>query len=433
VIEDGVKLLVNLEHRGAVGGDQSTGDGAGLLLQIPDVFFRQGGAGLDFDLPIAGNYGVGMFYLPANEANSERCRRAIARIAAEEGTEVLGWRNVPVDHGHLGELSLATRPQISQVFLSRTSIDACDFERKLYIIRRLIEKEVGAWGEEYAKYFYACSLSSRTLLYKGMLTGTQLITFFPDLAQPDFASSFALAHQRYSTNTLPTWPLAQPFRFLAHNGEINTLRGNINRMRAREALLKSDFFEEEIEKLKPIIIDGGSDSAMLDNVLELLVMGGRTIPQAVMMMIPEAWGTKFHMSADKRAFYEYYANIMEPWDGPAAIAFTDGRFIGGTLDRNGLRPCRYSVTKDGLVVLASETGVLDIAADRIVRRGRLQPGKMLLVDLRQNRVVPDKEIKAKIARAKPYRHWLQENRIELRGLFAPSVIPPEDPKLLRRK
>jgi len=433
VVEDGVKVLVNLEHRGAVGGDLSTGDGAGLLLQIPDTFFRQKGAGLGFDLPAAGDYGVGSLFLPMNKANAERCRRAVNRIAGEEGTEVLGWRSVPVDHSHLGELSLGTRPQISQVFLSRAGTDACDFERKLYVIRRLIEKEVTGWGEDYTSYFHICSLSGRTILYKGMLTGTQLITFFPDLAEKDFMSSFALAHQRYSTNTLPTWPLAQPFRFMAHNGEINTLRGNINRMRGREAFLHSGLFGEDIEKLKPILIEGGSDSAIFDNMLELLVMGGRTIPHAMMMMIPEAWGTKFHMSADKRAFYEYHASIMEPWDGPAAIAFTDGRFIGGTLDRNGLRPCRYTITKDGLVVLASETGVLDLPPERVARHGRLQPGKMLLVDLQQNRVVPDNETKAKISRAKPYRHWLQENSIELRGLFSPSVVPREEARLLRRK
>jgi glutamate synthase (NADPH/NADH) large chain len=433
VVEDGVKVLVNLEHRGAVGGDLATGDGAGLLLQIPDRFFRQEGAGLDFDLPPAGDYAVGSIYLPMNEANAGRCRRALIKAAEAEGTEVLGWRDVPVNPGTLGELSLVTRPKIVQLFLSRAGIDACDFERKLYVIRRLAEKEIAAWGEEYTRYFYVCSLSGRTILYKGMLTGTQLITFFPDLAQQDFMSNFALAHQRYSTNTLPTWPLAQPFRFMAHNGEINTLRGNINRMRGREAFLQSALFEEDIEKLKPVLIEGGSDSAIFDNMLELLVMGGRTIPHAVMMMIPEAWGTKFHMSADKRAFYEYHASIMEPWDGPAAITFTDGRFIGGTLDRNGLRPCRYTMTKDGLVVLSSETGVLELPPERIARHGRLQPGKMLLVDLRQNRVVPDNEIKAKIARSRPYRHWLQENRIELRGLFSPSVVPKEEPKLLRRK
>ncbi len=433
VVQDGATVLVNLEHRGAVGGDRATGDGAGLLLQVPDVFFRGHGAGLGFELPRSGDYAVGMLFLPRIEANAERCIRAFERIAVGEGAEVLGWREVPVEPSHLGQLSLETRPRISQVFVSRAGLDACDFERKLYLIRRLVEKEVEAWGEEYTRYFYVCSLSSRTILYKGMLTGTQLTTFFPDLSQPDFASSFALVHQRYSTNTWPTWPLAQPFRLLAHNGEINTLRGNINRMRAREALLASALFDEDIEKIKPVIVEGGSDSAIFDNVLELLVMGGREIPHAVMMMIPEAWGTKFHMSADKRAFYEYYANIMEPWDGPAAIAFTDGRFIGGTLDRNGLRPCRYTVTKDGVVVLASETGVLDIPADMISRRGRLQPGKMLLVDLRQNRVVPDNEIKSRVSRARPYRHWLQENQIELRGLFAPSVIPREDPEALRRK
>jgi glutamate synthase (NADPH/NADH) large chain/glutamate synthase (ferredoxin) len=427
VVQDAVQILVNLEHRGAVGADKATGDGAGLLLQIPDAFFRQA---LGKPLPEAGAYAVGMIFLPADAAPAARCVAAVEAAARSEGAEVLAWRNVPTSGSHLGELARSTQPVVRQVFLGRSGIADDAFERKLYVIRRRAEKEVASWTGVDVSPFYISSLSSRTVVYKGMLRGTQLAAFYPDLGDPAFASAFAVVHQRYSTNTFPTWRLAQPFRMLGHNGEINTLRGNVTHMRAREADLACDLLGDDVARLLPVVVEGGSDSAMFDNVLELLVMAGRSLPHAAMMMVPEAWGPKFHMSDDKRAFYEYHAAIMEPWDGPAALVFTDGRYIGATLDRNGLRPCRYTVTRDGYVVLASETGVLEFAPERILRRGRLQPGKMLLVDLAQNRIVPDNEIKAKISRQKPYRRWVKDNRIELRGLFTPAEVSAEDPRVL---
>ena len=431
LVEDAVRVLVNLEHRGAIGGDKATGDGAGLLMQIPDRFFRQQCKG--FNLPPAGQYGVGMIFLPTDPDTGERCRKALEKTIRAEGCEVLGWREVPVDPSHLGDFSRATQPHIAQVIVAFDSADADAFERKLYVIRRVVEKEVASWDYANAEQFYVASLSARTIVYKGMLTGTQLLTFFGDLSDPDFQCAYSLVHQRYSTNTLPSWQLAQPFRYLAHNGEINTLRGNINHMRAREAVFASELFGDDIGKLRPVIVDGGSDSAMIDNAVELLVAAGRSLPHSVMMLVPAAWGAKYHMSADTRAFYQFHSAFMEPWDGPAALAFTDGRYIGGTLDRNGLRPCRYTLTRDGVIVLASETGVLDFAPESILQRGRLQPGKMLLVDLEQHRIVPDTEIKAQMSRRRQYRRWVSDNGIELRGLLAPAEVEKEDPDRLRVK
>src|SRR3990172_717128 len=430
IVEHAVSVLVNLEHRGAIGGDKSTGDGAGLLLQIPDAFFRYGCRDLSFPLPPRGQYAAGLVFLPTDADLADRCVNTLERHAREEGCPVLGWRHVPVNADPLGELARMTRPAIRQCFLSRGSFDGGAFERKLYVIRRLAEKEVGSFSDCDASQFYIPSLSSRTIVYKGLLTGSQLTTFFPDLRDPSFASAFAVVHQRYSTNTLPTWHLAHPYRFLAHNGEINTLRGNINRMRAREAMIESELFGDDLEKIKPVIIEEGSDSAIFDNALELLVMAGRSLPHAMMMMVPEAFGPKFHMSEDKRAFYEYHSAIMEPWDGPAALVFSDGRYIGATLDRNGLRPARYTITRDGMIVMASETGVMDFPASQIFQKGRLQPGKMFLVDLEQKRIVPDNEIKSRISRQRPYRHWVKDNRIDMRGLFNPPEIPPEIPEVL---
>jgi len=433
VVADAVGVLVNLEHRGAVGGDKATSDGAGVLVQVPHEFFQAGCPAGGFRLPGPGDYAVGMVFLTRDAALAERAMSALERIAADEGIETIGWRDVPTNPEPLGDFARQTMPAIRQLFLARGAMAPDAFERKLYVVRRLAEKHLASWDSAAAEQFYIASLSSRTIVYKGMLVGTQLPVFYPDLADERFASAFALVHQRYSTNTFPSWQLAQPFRMLAHNGEINTLRGNVNRMRAREASLASPLFGGDIERLKPIIDERGSDSSMLDNALELLVMAGRSLPHAMMMLVPEAWGAKYTMSDDQRAFYEYHSAFMEPWDGPAALAFTDGRYIGATLDRNGLRPARYTVTRDGLVVLASETGVLDIPPDRILTRGRLQPGKMLLVDLRQNRIIPNNEIKARISRQKPYRHWVKDNRIELRGLLMPAEPPPADPKVLRQK
>ncbi|MFC1806274.1 glutamate synthase large subunit, partial [Planctomycetota bacterium] len=432
VVADSVQILVNLEHRGAIGGDKATGDGAGLLLQMPDAFLRNELGAEGIELPEVGDYAVGMVFLPTALTLRDRCIAALDHAAEEEGCEVLGWRQVPIDTSPLGEFAGGHLPDIRQFILARGAIERDAFERKLYVIRRVVENQVQSWDGDTSQ-FSVPSLSCRKIVYKGMLIGTQLATFYPDLCDERFASAYAIIHQRYSTNTFPSWQLAQPFRMLAHNGEINTLRGNVNRMRAREAIFESGLLGDDVERLKPIIWEDGSDSAMLDNAVELLVLGGRSLPHALMMLVPEAWGAKYLMGEDKRAFYEYHAAFMEPWDGPAALAVTDGRYIGATLDRNGLRPCRYTVTRDGLVVMASETGVLDIEAERILHRGRLQPGKMLLVDLEQHRIIPDREIKARISRQRPYRHWVKDNRIELRGLLMPSDIPTMSPKVLRRK
>jgi glutamate synthase domain-containing protein 2/glutamate synthase domain-containing protein 1/glutamate synthase domain-containing protein 3 len=433
IVEHAVQVLVNLEHRGAIGGDKTTGDGAGLLLQIPDAFFRFGCHDLTFPLPPQGQYAAGLVFLPTDPVLADRCVKTVERNAREEGCPVLGWREVPVNSDTLGELARMTQPAIRQCFLSGGSFEGDTFERKLYVIRRLAEKEVLSFTDCDASQFYIPSLSSRTIVYKGLLNGSQLTTFFPDLRDASFTSAFAVVHQRFSTNTLPTWHLAHPFRFLAHNGEINTLRGNINRMRAREAVIESKLFGADIEKIKPVIIEDGSDSAIFDNALELLLLGGRSLPHAMMMMVPEAFGPKFHMSEDKRAFYEYHSAVMEPWDGPAALVFCDGRYIGATLDRNGLRPARYTVTSDGMIVMASETGVMDFPAKRIVQKGRLQPGKTFLVDLEQKRIVPDNECKSRVSRQRPYRHWVKDNRIEMRGLFNPPEIPLKDPEVLIEK
>ncbi len=433
VVRQAVQVLVNLEHRGALGGDKATGDGAGIMVGIPDIFFRQVCPGDGLYLPPVGDYAVGTVFLPTDEALEAKCRQILERVSEKEGCPVLGWREVPVDPSVLGDLAGSTRPAIRQLFLARGKNHGEAFERKLYAVRRVAEKEASSLSDGDASQFYIASLSSRTLVYKGLLTGTQLPRFYPDLENELFMSPFAVVHQRYSTNTLPTWHLAHPFRICAHNGEINTLRGNINRMRAREATLSSPLLGEDLRKILPVIDETGSDSAIFDNALELLVTAGRSLPHAVMMMIPEAWGPKYRMSEDKRAFYEYHSTLMEPWDGPAAMVFCDGRYLGATLDRNGLRPARYTITRDGLIVLASETGVIDFPADRIIRRGRLRPGKMLLLDMKQKRIVPDQEIKAAVSRRKPYRNWVKENRIELRGLFLPPEIPPADPEELLRK
>jgi glutamate synthase (NADPH/NADH) large chain len=428
MVKDAIQVLINLEHRGAIGGDSATGDGAGITIKIPDEFFRS----LGLKLPKV-PYGVGMIFLPTDNKLKEKCKKTLEKYIYAEGCDVLDWRKVPVNNKDLGALARSTQPEFYQIFIAPGRVKPELLELKLYVIRKQAEKAVSAMPGVDVSQFYVCSMSSRTIVYKGLLTATQMPLFFEDLGNPLFKTAFALIHQRYSTNTLPTWNLAQPFRYVAHNGEINTLRGNINRMRGRESIMSSQLFGSDIEKIKPVINEQGSDSAIFDNVLELLVLAGRSIPHAMMMMIPEAIGPKIVMSEDKYGFYEYHSAIMEPWDGPASMMFTDGRYIGGTLDRNGLRPARYTITRDGMIVMASETGVLDISAANILRRGRLQPGKMFLVDLIQKRIIPDNEIKSRISRQNPYRHWFKNNRIELRGLFTPSHIPPEDPQVLRRQ
>lgn len=433
IILDGVTILKNLVHRGAMGGDLMTGDGAGMLVQIPHIFFSRIAGELSFDLGDKGEYGVGFLFMPQDKHMRSTLEKEIDIIINQEHGLILGWRNVPVYPACLGDIARKTMPFMRQVFVTFSDLKGDELERKLYIVRKCIERKATQLGFS-AEDFYIPSLSSRTIVYKGMFVAPQFENFYLDLIEDDFRSSLALVHQRYSTNTFPSWPLAQPFRYIAHNGEINTLRGNINYMKARKGTLTSDLFGDDIKKLFPIIVPGGSDSAMFDNTFELLVSAGRSIEHTTMMMIPEAFGQKFHISTDKRAFYEYHAAFMEPWDGPAAIAFSDGIKIGGVLDRNGLRPARYVITKSGTFVLASEMGVLDISPEDVLEKGRLAPGKMIVVDTSIRRIKKDNEIKASVSRQKLYRRWLEENRIELKGfLQTPGPIKVEEKSLITKQ
>ncbi|MGO9007912.1 MAG: glutamate synthase large subunit [Beijerinckiaceae bacterium] len=418
IITQGLQILLNLDHRGAVGADPKAGDGCGMLVQIPHRFFVAEAEGLGFALPAPGDYAIGAVFLPRDPAGRGIVEAIIEATVAAEGQVLLGWRDVPVESSGLGESVKPTEPVIRQIFIGHGA-DAADqdtFERRLFILRKVISNAVHDLRDPRTAGFYPVSLSSRTLVYKGMLLATQLGDYFKDLTDPRFESALALVHQRFSTNTFPTWSLAHPYRMVAHNGEINTLRGNVNWMAARQASVASDLFGSEISKLWPISYEGQSDTACFDNAVEFLVQGGYSLAHAMMMLIPEAWTGNFLMCEERRAFYEYHASLMEPWDGPAAMAFTDGRQIGAMLDRNGLRPARYVVTEDGLVVLASEAGVLPIPEERIIRKWRLQPGKMLLVDLEQGRIVSDDEIKRTLATLQPYRTWLQRTQIKLEEL-----------------
>jgi len=433
IIEYGNEVLLNLMHRGAAGSDESTGDGAGILFQIPHEFFDEEVRRLRFRLPGPNHYGVAMVFGPQDEGFRGRCEGLLNRAIDDLGLEVLGWRDVPTDNSCLGELARESEPVVRQVFIDGAGLEGIALERQLYRARKRAERLVTEHFGEQAEDFYLNSMSCRTVVYKGMFLAPQLFGYYPDLSDSRIVSALALVHQRYSTNTFPNWRLAQPFRMLAHNGEINTLSGNKNRMRGREACMENPLLGDDLSDLYPVITPRASDSACFDNVLELLVMAGRSLPHAMMMMIPEAFGPSYHISKDKRAFYEYHASIMEPWDGPAAMIFTDGRLVGGTLDRNGLRPARYVVTSDGLMVLASEVGVIDFPVERIQSKGRLQPGKMFLVDTEQGRIIVDNEVKGKIARQKPYRRWLERNQIELRGLFGVSRAVESDPKTIAQR
>ncbi len=435
IVEKGIEVLMNLLHRGATGADPDTGDGAGLLIQIPDAFFREEAARLGFALPERGQYGVGALFLPPGGKELADTKAGLQRILLEEGLCALGWREVPTDPMAVGATARASMPSFWQVFAAepkgRISGDA--LERKLLVVRKRAEHELGRKAADRSPNCYASSFSCRTLVYKGMMIAPQVPKFYPDLVDKRMVSALAVVHQRYSTNTFPSWPLAQPFRLLAHNGEINTLRGNRNAMAAREPKLKSDLFGRDIEKLAPILEDFGSDSANLDNALELLALGGRDIHHALLMLIPQAWGPKYPMGPDLRGFFEYHAGLMEPWDGPAAVAFTDGRLVGASLDRNGLRPVRYTVTKDGFMVLASETGVLDIPADQVAEKGSLRPGTMLLADLATGRLMKDAEIKMHLARRRPYRRWVEENHISIHGFYGAVNAGEEAPEPLARQ
>ena len=418
IVAKGLEILLNLDHRGAVGADPKAGDGCGMLVQIPDRFLREEAKRIGFDLPALGDYAVGALFLPRDAEGRKIVEAIVEKVVADEGQTFLGWRDVPCDSEDLGESVKKIEPVIRQVFIQRgpgvTVTDA--LERKLYVIRKTVERKVSAKPISEMDYFYICSLSSRTIVYKGLLMADQIGQFYSDLADKSFITALALVHQRFSTNTFPTWPLAHPYRYIAHNGEINTVRGNRNWMRARQAGLTSPLFGEDIKKLYPLVSESGSDSATLDNALELLVQGGRSLPHALMMLIPEAWGSNEQMPHDRRSFYEYHACMMEPWDGPAAIAFTDGKVIGAILDRNGLRPARYLVTKDDLVVMASETGVLEFEPENIKEKWRLQPGKIFLVDTVAGKIVSDDELKNRIVGRRPYGTWLAENKIDLRDL-----------------
>ena len=404
LVQTGLRALTNLEHRGATGAEPDTGDGAGILLQIPDRLFRNV---ISADLPPAGAYAAGIGFLPQDEG-AEPAKTAIEGILSEEGLDVVAWRELPIDPSTLGTTAREAMPSFWQLFCAapdgRTGIE---LDRLTFIARKRIEHELSD--------VYFPSLSSRTIVYKGMLTTPQLSAFFPDLTNPLIESALLLVHSRFSTNTFPSWPLAHPYRFVAHNGEINTVQGNQNWMRAREALASSELLPG-LERALPICTPGGSDTARFDEALELLHLGGRSIEHAVLMMIPEAWENNSDMDQDRRDFYRYHAALMEPWDGPASVTFTDGEVIGAVLDRNGLRPSRYWVTDDDLVVMASEVGVIDIEPEKIVTKGRLQPGRMFLIDTREGRIVDDEEIKKRLAAEQPYAEWLAAGMVSLDDL-----------------
>src|SRR3954467_7859243 len=424
-VERAIVALENLEHRGAAGADPNTGDGAGILLQLPDSLIR---GVIDEDLPPPGAYGVCVCFLPQDPARRAELEALLERTVAGEGQRVVAWRDVAVDKDYVGITANLYAPYIKQLVVAASAELATDpdaFERKLYVIRRVAEIAAGP-------ELVIPSFSSRTIVYKGMLTSPQVLGYFPDLGDPRFESALGLVHSRFSTNTFPSWELAHPYRMIAHNGEINTLRGNVNWMRARESQLASELFGEDLEKVLPVVRPGGSDSATFDNVLELLVLAGRSLPHAIMMMVPEAWERRDELPDHLKAFYAYHSCVMEPWDGPAAVAFTDGRVIGATLDRNGLRPGRWMETRDGWVVLGSETGVLDEPAENVLRKGRLQPGKLFLVDLAEGRIVADEEAKAAVATRRPYGEWYDQGVVRLEELPERRPIAPREPLRTRQ-
>ncbi|MHC4726131.1 MAG: glutamate synthase central domain-containing protein, partial [Planctomycetota bacterium] len=433
IIEYSKEILVNLHHRGAAGADEITGDGAGILFQTPHEFFVTECEKLGFLLPSLSEYGAGMVFGSKDTKLREQCEGILEASIEYYGLKVLGWRQVPTSNDCLGQIALTAEPSVKQIFVNGAGLKGEDLERRLYLVRKRAEKQVKQKLANNGSDFYVASLSCRTICYKGMFMAWQLFAYYPDLAEKHLKSALAIVHQRYSTNTFPNWQLAQPFRCIAHNGEINTLSGNRNWMKAREVQMASEVFGDDINDLFPILKSEDSDSACFDSALELLVRSGRSMPHSMMMMIPEAFGSKYHISTDKRAFYEYHSSIIEPWDGPAAMVFTDGQIIGGTLDRNGLRPSRYLVTTDGLAIIASEAGVVEFPPEKIRKKGRLKPGHMFLVDTGEGREISDNEVKSKIARQKPYRRWLEENRIELRGLFDTPKLVKTNPQTIAQR
>ncbi len=434
IVEQGLTILENLEHRGACGCETNTGDGAGILMQIPHKFLVKVAAAANITLPEAGQYGVGMVYASPDATSRKNGREAFEKLVAAEGLKVLGWRDVPTDNSSLGATAQSSEPFMQQVFIQRSPdlVDDLAFDRKLFVLRKLAHTAIRAANVD--PYWYPSSLSCRTIVYKGMLMTAQVGMYYAhDLRDPDMESALALVHSRFSTNTFPSWERSHPYRYIAHNGEINTLRGNTNWMIARQSMFESDLFGDDISKIKPVINIEGSDSTIFDNALELLVLAGRSLPHAMMMMIPEPWTAHESMSDEKKAFYEYHSCLMEPWDGPASIAFTDGTMIGAVLDRNGLRPSRYYVTKDDLVIFASEAGVLQIEPERIESKGRLQPGRMFLVNMQEGRIVADEEIKHQIATEHPYRDWINQHMVEIASLKDAEVSAPEAIPLTQRQ
>ena len=432
LVSDALQILVNLDHRGACGCEANTGDGAGILMQTPHEFFVKETAKLGIKLPAFGQYGTGMLFMPQDKNERANVQKIIEKLVKAEGQTLLGWRDIPTDNASLGATAQAAEPFMMQVFIGRNPAlkDDLAFERKLYVIRKRAEHDIRYSGVvEGGKMFYCSSMSFRTVVYKGMLMPEQVAKYFPDLRNPDMVTALALVHSRFSTNTFPSWDRSHPYRFIAHNGEINTLRGNVNWMKARQALFASDVFGDDIKKLVPVVNTDGSDSAMFDNVVEMLTLAGRELPHVMMMMIPEPWENHESMDAERHAFYEFHSCLIEPWDGPASMAFTDGIRIGACLDRNGLRPSRYYVTKDDMVIMASEAGVLPIAPERVQSKGRLQPGRMFLVDTQEGRIVADEELKKKYASAQPYQKWLDENHVLLKNL----PEPPQGTEVLHRK
>ena len=426
IIDESLQVLVNLGHRGACGRDPETGDGAGILIQMPHQLFQREAGPLGFSLPPAGEYGVGMVFLPPDPGAAAACRRLIEKTIEDEGLHLVGWRDVPVDRSKLGTDANAVCPTIRQVFIGmgEGTKDSEQLERQLYVVRKVVEHSTNAIGiaEEDADYFYICSMSCHTIVYKGLLMAHQIAGFYPDLGEPLLFSAFALVHSRFSTNTLGHWKLAHPYRYLAHNGEINTLRGNLNWMHTREAQFESPLFDQDMAKIPPVMTAGASDTASFDNALELLLMTGRDLDHAMSMLIPEAWEQHETMPQEKKDFYEYHSCLMEAWDGPAMIVSTNGRSICALLDRNGLRPFRYTITKDDKLIMASETGVLDVPASQVKEKGRLQPGRMFLVNLEEGRIIGDEELKQKLANRKPYGQWLKENKVVLDQLPVPDAL-----------
>ncbi len=417
IVQQGLEVLRRLSHRGATGADPKTGDGAGIMFQMPHSFFSAVASQSNIILPKHGEYGSGLVFLPTDEKEKDDCKKAIEKIINSEGQLFLGWRKVPVNNSDIGVSAKESQPEIEQVFIGKaSSLDQPAFERKLFVIRKIAENEIRGSKIKQKSFFYIPSLSSRTFVYKGLLMPEQVDLFFPDLRDPRIESAIALVHSRYSTNTFPTWDLAQPFRFLAHNGEINTLRGNINWMAAKESLLANPLFGDDLAKILPVIVQGGSDSAIFDNVFELLLLSGRSLPHAMMMMIPSAWEQHRLMPSELKDFYRYHACLMEPWDGPAAMAVTDGTCVAAVLDRNGLRPARYIVTKEGIVAMASEVGVLDIPAEEIAVSGRLEPGKIFYIDTAEGKLFNDEEVKKAVSTEQPYGQWLADNLVDLSAL-----------------